>query len=204
MRAIPAAALLLPPIVSMAAPSSPSFSPVLTLNPINLSSYFTYTTPAHAGPRLGSISFTLRNSQVDYDTHCEGSTMSFGQFYAYQTFECATPNGTAWKDASFSYDSNTKTISLNSTWTCGRWFVFASRPGPKQSKLISAQRSDTYRELVEHSESAVRDDDLEKRGLADWRNLFEHVYYVPARFTGYSGVASCVKSVNEWARAYTL
>jgi hypothetical protein len=90
--------------------------PLLTLVLINLSSYYTYTTPAHQGPRLGVISFTLQNDQADDTTECSGSSqMSFGWFYATQTFNCTSTSG----ETSFSFDSITKAVGLNTTWTCG-------------------------------------------------------------------------------------
>lgn len=95
-----------------------SIHPVFTLDPINLSSYYTYTTPAASGPKEGQISFSLKNDQVDYTTQCKGVTVQpLGQFYRFQTFDCTS--GKPWEKSSFSYDSNSKVINLNSTWTCG-------------------------------------------------------------------------------------
>jgi hypothetical protein len=115
MRLTAAIALSLS-LLSYAAPYQCEPHPLLTLAPINLSSYYTYTTPAHQGPRLGVISFTLQNDQTDDTTECSGSSqMSFGWFYATQTFNCTSPSG----ETSFSFDSITKAVSLNTLWTCG-------------------------------------------------------------------------------------
>ena len=117
MRTSTTASLFFLPLLTSAAPMACDIHPVFTLNPINLSSYYTYTTPAHAGPKLGSISFTLQNDQTNYMTECSGSSpMPFGQFYDFQTFDCTVPSGA---QMSFSYDTSTKIVSLNSTWSCG-------------------------------------------------------------------------------------
>jgi hypothetical protein len=115
MRLTAAVSLFLP-ILTYAASYQCDPHPLLTLAPINLSSYYTYTTPAHQGPRLGTISFTLQNDQVDDTTECSAfSQMSFGYFYATQTFNCTSSSG----ETSFSFDSMTKALNLSTSWTCG-------------------------------------------------------------------------------------
>jgi hypothetical protein len=108
---------ILPLLVSAAPPNCGSLHPTFTLEPIDLSSYYTYTTPSASGPKLGSISFTLKNDEVDYTTQCSGvSAMPLGQFYGSQIFDCTTSGE---GKSSFAYDSNSKVINVNSTWSCG-------------------------------------------------------------------------------------
>ena len=45
--------------------------------------------------------------------------MPLGKFYGFQTFECMTPGGEAWQKSLFAYDTSTKVIGVNSTWSCG-------------------------------------------------------------------------------------
>lgn len=106
------------PLLSAVAAECGSRYPVFTLEPINLSSYYTYTTPSASGPKEGHISFSLKSDQFGYVTECAGTTgMPLGQFYDFQTFECA--NSKPWEKSSFSFDSYSKSITVNSTWTCG-------------------------------------------------------------------------------------
>ncbi|KAF2263557.1 hypothetical protein CC78DRAFT_533832 [Lojkania enalia] len=100
-------------------PSCGSTHPKWTLSPIDLSSYYTYTSPSASGPKLGTISFTFANDQVDYVAECSGSSVNpQGIFYGFETFECATEGGEEWKKTSFSYDTASGVIAVNSTWMC--------------------------------------------------------------------------------------
>ena len=108
------------PFLTVAAAGCGSQHPIFTLNPINLSSYYTYVSPSASGPKSGQISFTLRNDDVDYSTECKGgSSMPLGQFYSFQVFDCSAPSGKPWEKSSFSYDTASKVLNVNSTWTCG-------------------------------------------------------------------------------------
>ncbi|KAF2119741.1 hypothetical protein BDV96DRAFT_684266 [Lophiotrema nucula] len=100
-------------------PSCGSTHPKWTLDPINLSSYYTYTSPSASGPKLGSFSFTFATDQVDYEAQCSGSSVNpQGIFYGSQVFECVTPGGSGSKTTSFSFDSASSVVSVNTTFTC--------------------------------------------------------------------------------------
>ncbi|KAH7110298.1 hypothetical protein B0J11DRAFT_410246, partial [Dendryphion nanum] len=99
--------------------------PKWTLEPINLSSYYTYVSPSAAGPKLGSISFAFKNDQVDYISECKGSSVNpRGQFYGSASFDCVTPGGEAWKKTSFNFDQSSGEIKIVSRWTCGGDVVY--------------------------------------------------------------------------------
>ncbi|KAF1916573.1 hypothetical protein BDU57DRAFT_516770 [Ampelomyces quisqualis] len=121
MRATTSSVLSFLPLLTTAVPTKcGSLHPTFKFEPINLSSYYTYTSPSASGPKVGYISFTLSNDEVDYVTQCAGVTsMPLGQFYDYQQFECTSPGQSGAQKSSFTFDSNTKILSLNSTWNCG-------------------------------------------------------------------------------------
>lgn len=94
--------------------------PIFTLDPINFSSYYTYTTPSASGPKAATFSFLLKNDEVDYNIECSGTmSMPLGQFYGSRAFNCTTPDNADWKQTSFAYDSNTKVVMTNTSWDCG-------------------------------------------------------------------------------------
>jgi hypothetical protein len=98
-----------------------SLHPVFTLDPVNLSSYYTYTSPSTAGPHFGTLNFTLTSDQTDYATQCVGiSNNPLGQFYAAEKFVCNTPSVEGPKSqTTFSYDTTSQVIALNTSWTYG-------------------------------------------------------------------------------------
>jgi hypothetical protein len=98
-----------------------SLHPVFTLDPVNLSSYYAYTSPSTSGPHIGNFSFTLTSDQTDYATECIGiSNNPLGQFYGAQTFACNTPSVEGPKSkTSFSYDTASQVVGLNTSWTYG-------------------------------------------------------------------------------------
>ncbi|KAF2737656.1 hypothetical protein EJ04DRAFT_510097 [Polyplosphaeria fusca] len=123
-----------------AAPAEPSscgsLHPKWTLSAIDLSSYYTYTSPSASGPKLGSISFTFANSDVSYTAACKGNSVNpLGTFYSSQTFDCETEDGATWKKTSFSYDTASKIVVVNSTWTCNGGDVLYSTSGEGKAEL---------------------------------------------------------------------
>ncbi|KAF2186691.1 hypothetical protein K469DRAFT_571726 [Zopfia rhizophila CBS 207.26] len=118
------------PLFAAASPLQPradcgSIHPKWTLEDINLSSYYTYTSPSALGPRLGTVSFTFENDQVDYTASCKGNSVNpQGTFYSSQTFDCETPDGTSWKKTSFDFDTSSSVFNVNSIWTCGGDVVY--------------------------------------------------------------------------------
>jgi hypothetical protein len=121
MRATPSSIISIFPLLATAVPTKcGSLHPIFKLEPINLSSYYTYTSPSASGPKVGYISFTLSNDEVDYATQCSGVTsMPLGQFYNTQSFECTSLGQSGAQKSLFTFDSNTNVLSLNSTWNCG-------------------------------------------------------------------------------------
>jgi hypothetical protein len=113
-------AALLPSIAAAISCTPGTLHPVWSLNPINLSSYHTYSSPSASGASLGSISFTLSSDQVDYNTTCTGFSVNpLGQFYSFQIFQCARPTNDTKDATSFSFDTSSNVISVNSSWTYG-------------------------------------------------------------------------------------
>jgi YD repeat-containing protein len=113
--------VLLTTVIAAVPEKCGSGHPTFTLDPINFSSYYTYTTPAASGPKLATFSFLLKNDETDYDVACRGAmSMPLGQFYGwYPAFNCTTPGNPDWKQTSFTYDSNTNLVAVNTTWDCG-------------------------------------------------------------------------------------
>ncbi|KAH7406468.1 hypothetical protein DE146DRAFT_393356 [Phaeosphaeria sp. MPI-PUGE-AT-0046c] len=109
--------LLLSTVTNAASNDCCSSHPLFTLEPINLSSYYTYTTPSASGPKAGYISFALKHDGSNSTAACSGVTsMPLAQFYGSHIFECATQGGGR---SSFAFDSYTGLIHVNSTWKCG-------------------------------------------------------------------------------------
>ncbi|KAF2822533.1 hypothetical protein CC86DRAFT_258055, partial [Ophiobolus disseminans] len=89
---------------------------------INFSSYYTFISPSAMGPKAAYFSFKLNNDEVGVATDCRASTsMPLGQIYPHQRFDCSTEDVTT----TFSYDTSTKVVGLNSTWSCGGDIVYS-------------------------------------------------------------------------------
>lgn len=94
--------------------------PTLTLDPINYTTSWRYSTPAHAINGGTTVSFTLQNDEVDFATTCTGTeTLYFGEFADYMVFNCTNPENKDWEPTSFTYNSHTEVVALNTTWDCG-------------------------------------------------------------------------------------
>jgi hypothetical protein len=62
----------------------------------------------------------LTSLKVNYTTDCHATQSNpFGFFNGYMWWECLT-EGVDWPaEAAFSFDTYTKAIFVNATWTCG-------------------------------------------------------------------------------------
>ena len=95
-----------------------SVHPSWLLSFINTESYYTYQSPSASGAHFGEFSFYFYNNQVDGAVQCRGySNLAFGAFSGAEIFACGEVNENG-LGTSFSYDSSTYVVSVNSTWTC--------------------------------------------------------------------------------------
>lgn len=117
MRAI--AKIVLPSLSALTnADSNDCYSacPRFTLEPINLSSYYTHTTASASGPKASYISFQLQRDGTNFTAACSSViSMPLAQFHGFRILEWAMQGG---GKSPFSFESYTGLIHVNSTWIC--------------------------------------------------------------------------------------